>query len=158
VLQKRYLSHNGYEAASKMQNKYAFIQAISEHLQRFHVKNLMSNTHVSSMGYVKSCQVKVKVTLRPTVGQSVCLGIESTRDLRPDSPPPPSKLLSCLCGAPSLTRGRVCLLSMESIVVSQYLHKLFTLTIYIICVRHSSAMYNIYKDSFSPGSVQQIMP
>jgi hypothetical protein len=31
-------------------------------------------------------------------------------------------LLSCLCGAPSLTRGRVSLLSVQSIVVSQYLH------------------------------------
>jgi hypothetical protein len=52
----------------------------------------------------------------------------------------------------------VSILSMESIVVSQYLHNLFTLTIYILCVRQSSAMYNIYKASVSSGSVQQIRP
>jgi hypothetical protein len=52
-------------------------------------------------------KVKVKVTLLLTVSQSVRLGVEPnlgllTRDfLFP-------KLLSCLFGAPSLTRGRVC--------------------------------------------------
>jgi hypothetical protein len=58
-------------------------------------------------------QVKVKVTLRLTASQSVSLGVE-----------PPSgahdqiffftvwHLRSCFCGAPSLTRGRVCLLYM----------------------------------------------
>jgi hypothetical protein len=52
MLQQRYLLHTGYEAVSKMQNKHVFIQANSKHLQRFHVKDLMSNTHVSSMGDV----------------------------------------------------------------------------------------------------------
>jgi hypothetical protein len=37
-----------------------------------------------------------------------------------------SKLLSCFLGALSLTRGRVCLLSIQSIVVTQYVRKLFT--------------------------------
>jgi hypothetical protein len=56
--------------------------------------------------------VKVKVTLRLTASQSVSLGVE-----------PPSgahdkifftiwHLRSCFCGAPSLTRGRICLLYM----------------------------------------------
>jgi hypothetical protein len=41
----------------------------------------------------------VEVTLRLTVSQSVSLGVEP-------------QLRSCFCGAPSLTRGRVCLLYM----------------------------------------------
>jgi hypothetical protein len=92
---------------------------------------------------------KVKVTLRlTTVSQSVCLGVEPnlrllTRDFLF------SKLLSCLCGAPSLTRGRVCHLS----VFCQYSLKQ-SVSIYIVCVWHSSLKYNIYKASVSSGSVQ----
>jgi hypothetical protein len=52
----------------------------------------------------------------------------------------------------------VSLLPIQSIVVSQYVQELFTLNIYITCVRYSSVMYNIYKASFSPGSVQKIIP
>jgi hypothetical protein len=37
-----------------------------------------------------------------TDGQSVCLGVKPTPGL------PVGRLLSCFCGAPSLTRGRVC--------------------------------------------------
>jgi hypothetical protein len=56
-------------------------------------------------------QVKVKVTLRLTVSQSVSLGVEPhlglmTRYLAITI----LKLRSCFCGAPSLTRWRVCLL------------------------------------------------
>jgi hypothetical protein len=40
-----------------------------------------------------------------------------------------SKLLSFLCGAPSLTRGRVCHLSI-SVVIYQYLHPKFTLHVF----------------------------
>jgi hypothetical protein len=58
-------------------------------------------------------QVKVKVTLRLTVSQSVSLGVEPhlglmTRYLAITI----WELRSCFCGAPSLTRGRVCLLYM----------------------------------------------
>jgi hypothetical protein len=57
--------------------------------------------------------VKFKVTLRLTVSQSVSLGIEPhlglmTRYLAITI----WQLWSCFCGAPSLTRGRVCLLYM----------------------------------------------
>jgi hypothetical protein len=48
--------------------------------------------------------VTVTVTLRLTVSQSVRLGVEPTLGLV-------WKFLSCLLGAPSLTRGRVCHLS-----------------------------------------------
>jgi hypothetical protein len=47
----------------------------------------------------------------------------------------------------------VSLLSLQPIVVSQYVHELFIKNIYIICVRYSLVMYNIYMASFSPGSV-----
>jgi hypothetical protein len=55
-------------------------------------------------------QVKVKVTLRLTVSQSVSLGVEThlglmTRYIRITI----WQLRSCFCGAPSLTRGLVCL-------------------------------------------------
>jgi hypothetical protein len=66
--------------------------------------------------HFKNC-VKVKVTLRLTVGQSVSLGVE------------PHlghviryvlvwQLRSGFCGAPSLTRGRVCLLCMLLVLAS----------------------------------------
>jgi hypothetical protein len=53
---------------------------------------------------------KVKVTLRLTVSQSVCLDVELLLDLM-------TRCLlmfdgyCCLCGAPSLSKGRVCRLS-----------------------------------------------
>jgi hypothetical protein len=56
-------------------------------------------------------QVKVKVTLRLEVSQSVSLGVEPQSitlwQLRP-----------CFCGAPSLTSGRVCLLYMLLVLAS----------------------------------------
>jgi hypothetical protein len=67
-------------------------------------------------GTVFPFQVKVKVTLRLTVSQSVCLGVKpksGTFDQRFFC----SKLLSCLFGAPSLTRGRVCHVSIFVIEV-----------------------------------------
>jgi hypothetical protein len=85
-----------------------------------------------------SVRVRVSVTLQLTVSQSVRLGVEPdlgllTRDnffffifF--------GKFLSCHLGAPSLTRGRVCHLSVysQSTVVSQYIHKIFT-----YCVTHN---------------------
>jgi hypothetical protein len=84
-------------------------------------------------------KVKVKVTLRLTVSQSVCLGIKPNLGLltRDDF-----FFLQNYClvffGAHSLTRGRVCHLSLFCQYslqwsVSQYLHKLFT-----FCVTHVS--------------------
>jgi hypothetical protein len=81
---------------------------------------------------------------------------------------------SCYFVAPSLTRGRVCklllLLVLASAVplesalsgersglsiMSHYLHKIFTLSVFDT---FQGYIYNIYKASLSPGSVQQIMP
>jgi hypothetical protein len=89
--------------------------------------------------YRQSQSQRVRVTLQLTVSQSVCLGVEPnlgllTRDIY---------LFIyfflnyslVLFGAPSLTRGRVCHLSVysQSTVVSHYLHNLYT-----ICVTHKS--------------------
>jgi hypothetical protein len=57
-------------------------------------------------------KVKVKAALWLTASQSICLGVKPnlgllTRVFFSSF----SKLRSCLCGAPSLTRGRVCHLS-----------------------------------------------
>jgi hypothetical protein len=60
-------------------------------------------------------QVKVKVTLLLTVSQSVSLGVEPHLGLMT------TYLLlfwSCLLGAPSLTRGRVCLFCMLLVLAS----------------------------------------
>jgi hypothetical protein len=40
-------------------------------------------------------------------------------------------------------------------IVSQYVHKVFTLSVFDTV---QGCMHNIYKASFSPGSVQHIMP
>jgi hypothetical protein len=78
--------------------------------------------------------VRVRVTLQLTVSQSVSLGVEPnlgllTRDFFFFF----ERYGLVLFGAPSLTRGRVCHLSVysQSTVVSQYLHKIFT-----FCVIH----------------------
>jgi hypothetical protein len=66
----------------------------------------------SGLSFVSQVKVKVKVTLRLTVSQSVSLGVEPHLELMTrylvlfDS-----YGLVFFCGAPSLTRGRVCLLS-----------------------------------------------
>jgi hypothetical protein len=67
-----------------------------------------------------------------------------------------SKLRSCLCGTPSLTRGRVCLLSVlvNTVYSSQ---SVITLSIYILCHTHFSDLQYV-QATFSPGFVQQIMP
>jgi hypothetical protein len=66
-----------------------------------------------------SCQFstssRARVTLRLTVSQSVCLGfrahfVDVWQDIVPLSRVWVWNLLSCLCGAPCLTRGRICLL------------------------------------------------
>jgi hypothetical protein len=63
-------------------------------------------------------------------------------------------------GLPSVTRGRVCLLSgfcQYQSIVSRYVHKVFTLSVFDI-VQGYIYTHNIYKASFSPGSVKQIIP
>jgi hypothetical protein len=40
-------------------------------------------------------------------------------------------------------------------IASQYVHKIFTLSVFDTVQR---CIYNIYKEFFSPGSVQQIIP
>jgi hypothetical protein len=74
-------------------------------------------------------KVKAKVTLRLTVSQLVCLGVKPKSWTFDQNFPPPSKLLFCLFWAPSLTRGRVCHVSVFVIEVyhslvylQQYLH------------------------------------
>jgi hypothetical protein len=54
------------------------------------------------------------------------------------------RLLSCLCGAPSLTRGRVCHLSFS--VYSNL--SVFTSSIYVTCVLQFSNLCTIYTSLF----------
>jgi hypothetical protein len=94
-------------------------------------------------------KVKVKVTLRLTVSQSVCLGVEPNLGLLTRIFFLPSKLQSCLFGALSLTRGRVCHVSVFVIVVYNR-QSLFTLIIYIklnnyIVLHTFTIKYNIYN-------------
>jgi hypothetical protein len=98
-------------------------------------------------------RVRVRVTLRLTVSQSVCLGVEPRTGL----------MIRCLLlfdsyrlviwRAPSLTRGRVCRLSESvssiTLVVIRYIYLHFTCFAWL---RY------IYMASVSPGSVQQVMP
>jgi hypothetical protein len=84
-----------------------------------------------------------KVTLRLTASRSVCLSWCRAQSGNFDQRFFSSKVTVLSSGTPSLTRGRVCHLSIFVIAVysSQYIQILFTFSIYIICVRHSSVMY-----------------
>jgi hypothetical protein len=116
---------------------------------------------------------KVKVTLQLTIS----LGVRrpsGTRDPRPIFLSPWDFLLENYCLLSSLTRGRIgnllLLLVLASAVtlgsslsderpgmsiISHYLLKIFTIYVFDTV---QECIYNIYKASFSPGSVQQIMP
>jgi hypothetical protein len=96
--------------------------------------------------------VRVRVTLRLTVSQSVCLGVE------------PQiiylicwKLQSCLWGRPLWREvGSVACQSVICVMsLSVCIYKVFTKH---ITYKMNCLIYNMYKASVSPGSVQQIMP
>jgi hypothetical protein len=65
-----------------------------------------------STALYSSSQVKVKVTLRLTASQSVSLGVESHLGLMTRYLLLFDSYGLVLCGVPSLTRGRICLLYM----------------------------------------------
>jgi hypothetical protein len=113
---------------------------------------------------------KVKVTLRLMVRQSVSQSIsQSVSWCRVPSGIHDQmfvsvwKLLICPCGAPPLRKWCVCHLSVavciRKSVVSVYtiMHLHFT-CYYMIYLLVKSCIYNIYKVSFIPDSLQQIMP
>jgi hypothetical protein len=97
---------------------------------------------------------EVEVTLRLTVSQWVCPGVEPTLWLvaRYHTTLCPKvvvwKLLFWLCGAPSLTRGRVCNLSFS--VCSNL--SVFTSSIYVSCVSQFSILYIIHTKLLSVPS------
>jgi hypothetical protein len=94
---------------------------------------------------------KVKVMLRLMVGQSVCLSAESILELVTRY-----YFLSESCCVVSVARplwwevGSVSCQSLSA--VSKFNSNYVLHVTYVLCI------YNIYKASVSPGSVQQIMP
>jgi hypothetical protein len=99
-----------------------------------------------------SFKVKAKVTLRPTVSRPVRLGVRRSSGTRDQIffliETVFRQLRVCCFVAPTLTRGRVCnllllLVPLESVfcqyqsIVSQYVHKIFILSVW-----HSSGMYS----------------
>jgi hypothetical protein len=70
----------------------------------------------------------LSLILRPTVSRSICCGIKHPSGAYDQIFITPWQLRFCFCGAPSLTRGRVCLLymllSLASAVLlgSEFLH------------------------------------
>jgi hypothetical protein len=106
-------------------------------------------------------KVKVKVTLRLTVSQSLCLGVEPKYGTFDQSFIFFESYSLVIFGAPSLTRGQVChvsVLSMKSTVVCHF-YKIFTLQFTMLNIFTKVVKYVQYiQASFSPGFVQQIMP
>jgi hypothetical protein len=171
ILQTR--KHNILEAES--------VSILSWGRNIYSVKSLIKSSHRSPNNIWK-------VTLWPTVSRTVRLGVRHPsgahdqffflleiffRQLRVCYSVAPSLTRGRVCnllfllvlaslagtlGLPSLTRGRVCLLSVfyqYQSIVSQYVRKIFTLSVFDTV---QECIYNIYEASFSPGSVQQIMP
>jgi hypothetical protein len=102
--------------------------------------------------FCMSRRSKVEVTLRLTVNRSVCLGIEHPCRSWPNitfcAKVVVWKFLSCLCRAPSVTRGRVC--HLPSSVYSNL--SVFTSSIYVTCVLQISNLYTIYTKLYSVPS------
>jgi hypothetical protein len=90
-------------------------------------------------------RVRVRVTLRLTVSQPVCLGVEPLLGL---------KTRFWILYIDSLTRGWVCHLSVVFVMIFMMCQNIY-IGIYTI---HSKDMYNMYKASVSPAFVKQIMP
>jgi hypothetical protein len=78
-----------------------------ENSERCNTLNIVLNATLNCV-----CQVKIKVILRLTVSQSANLGVEPHLGLMTRYLLLFWQLRSCFRGAPSLTRGRVCLLYM----------------------------------------------
>jgi hypothetical protein len=113
----------------------------------------LPNSNPGRLASRNSTLLEVEVTLRLTASQSVSLGVERPSGAHDQIFFTVWHLRSCFCGAPSLTRGWVCLLYMLLALAAQSFSGPSPLELATIfyCLRLETSLFVAFYDSQGHG-------